>query len=68
MTLRVWDLHQDPDRQRLLFTQRLPALWEKGQQSPLWDFDFRCVKDSGDCWTVVPSLSMTLSSEKSRID
>ena len=54
MTLRVWDLHQDLDRQRLLFTQRLPALSKANQPSPLWDFDFRCVKDSGDCWAVVP--------------
>lgn len=51
MTLRLWDL----PRQRLLFTQRLPAVWKRPeQQSPLWDFDFRCVKETGTCWAVVP--------------
>ncbi|MEY2633099.1 MAG: hypothetical protein RIR00_1753 [Pseudomonadota bacterium] len=51
MTLRLWDL----PRQRLLFTQRLPAVWKRPvEQSPLWDFDFRCVKETGLCWAVVP--------------
>lgn len=49
MTLRLWDLHS----QRLLFTQRLPASWESSRDSPLWDFDFRCVP-GGDCWIAVP--------------
>ncbi len=50
MTLRLWDL----PRQRLLFTQRLPAVRNPYQDSPLWDFDFRCVKATGQCWAVVP--------------
>jgi WD40 repeat protein len=51
MTLRLWDL----PRQRLLFTQRLPAVWKQPeQQGPLWDFDFRCVQATGQCWAVVP--------------
>ena len=49
MTLRLWDL----PRQRLLFTQRLPAVRPNGGV-PLWDFDFRCVKATGQCWAVVP--------------
>ena len=50
MTLRLWDV----PRQRLLFTQRLPAVKNPDQGSPLWDFDFRCVKETGMCWAVVP--------------
>jgi WD40 repeat protein len=50
MTLRLWDLGS----QRLLFTQRLPTLWKDGQNSPLWDFDFRCIPETGECWAVVP--------------
>ena len=50
MTLRLWDLGS----RRLLFTQRLPAVLKDRQPSPLWDFDFRCVPETGDCWAVVP--------------
>jgi hypothetical protein len=47
---KCWDLGS----QRLLFTQRLPAVKNEGQGSPLWDFDFRCIPETGDCWAVVP--------------
>ncbi len=50
MTLRLWDV----PRRRLLFTQKLPAMWPEGQQSPLWDFDFRCIPETGECWALVP--------------
>lgn len=50
MTLRLWDL----PRQRLLFTQRLPTVPLVNGNSPLRDFDFRCVKETGTCWAVVP--------------
>lgn len=47
MTVRLWDL----ERQRLLFTLRLPTYREHGV--PLWDFDFRCTA-AGECWIAVP--------------
>lgn len=50
MTLRLWDV----PRQRLLFTQRLQTIPLANNNSPLWDFDFRCVKETGMCWAVVP--------------
>jgi WD40 repeat protein len=49
MTLRLWDLSS----RRLLFTQRLPAV-RPGNKVPLWDFDFRCVAETGECWAMVP--------------
>lgn len=51
MTLRLWDLGS----RSLLFTQRLPAEWKRpAQSSALWDFDFRCIPETGSCWAVVP--------------
>ena len=47
MTVRLWDL----EGQRLLFTLRLPAEFQRS--GPLWDFDFRCTA-AGECWIAVP--------------
>ncbi len=47
MTVRLWDL----DSQSQLFTLRLPTEI-KNNNSPLWDFDFRCI--NGECWIAVP--------------
>lgn len=48
LTVRFWDLASS----RLLFTQRLPAVGID-EQSPLWDFDFRCFPE-GHCLIAVP--------------
>lgn len=56
MSLRVWDL----GRGQPLFNLRLPAAWEEGQQSPLWDLARRCLPagaagpHAGNCWAAVP--------------
>jgi hypothetical protein len=49
MTVRLWDLETDKE----LFALRLPTEIRPSDESPLWDFDFRCT-DQGECWIAVP--------------
>jgi WD40 repeat protein/energy-coupling factor transporter ATP-binding protein EcfA2 len=55
MTVRVWDL----DTQSELFCLRLPMQINEGNDTPLWDFDFRCTPTG--CWIAVPLTSGKLA-------
>lgn len=48
MTVRLWDW----DTGRQLSVLYLPTE-KRNNNSPLWDFDFRCIP-GGDCWIAVP--------------
>ncbi len=56
-TVRVWDLSESLIEPHL-FTLNLPS------NQPIWDFDFRCDKQQGNCWMVVPLLEGRLVSYK----